>query len=166
MWWEIVSCCLTGVTKTAFAKLCSLVRLVYLAVSVDLKRRQLPEEADYTVHQILRCSAGVDLVHQQTVCTWSCLQLLTSGVASEQVSRGPVDEGQEPDELPRFELVVAVRLLYAVVQLAKRYNSPDAKRWMVRRAMPWHLCQLVVWFVSVCADGRSHSLLPLWDAAS
>jgi len=44
------------------------------------------------------------------------------------MSRGPVNEDQTPDELPRFELVVTVRLLYAVVQLVERYNSLDAKR--------------------------------------
>jgi len=100
------------------------------------------------------------------VCTWSCLQLVTSGVASEKVSGGLVNEGQTPDEPPRFELVVTVRLLYAVVQPAENYNSLDAKGWMLRQAVLWHFCQLVVWSVSVGEDGRSSSLLSLWDAAS
>jgi len=38
-----------------------------------------------------------------------------------------LDPALATGNLPRFELVVTVRLFYAVVQLAERYNSLDAK---------------------------------------
>jgi len=46
---ETVPCCWTGVTETAFANFVLVVRLIYLAVSVNLKRRRLPEKADCTL---------------------------------------------------------------------------------------------------------------------
>jgi len=110
--------------------------LMYLAMSVDLRCRQLPKEAD--VHCPLdtvllgQCGSGSSA---DGVYTWFCLQLVTSGVATKQVSHGLVNEDQAPDELPHFELFVMVQLLYVAVQLAERYNNLYGKGWELRRAV-------------------------------
>jgi len=44
MWWETVLCCWTGVTETRSPNFVLVVRLIYLAVSVDLKRRRIQDK--------------------------------------------------------------------------------------------------------------------------
>jgi len=73
------------------------------------------------------------------------------------MSRGPVDEGQASDELPRFELVVTVQLLYVVVQLAERYNSLDVKGLKKSCAVTYLPTSRLI--CSVGEDGRSSRLL-------
>jgi len=143
------------------------VRLIYLAVSVDLKRRRLPEQADCPL-STRYCGArpmwiwciskeNLYLMLLATGNQWCCF---IAGVTRSRRWRSSTRQAAA------FFKLVMVQLLYVVVQLAERYNSLDAKGWILRWAVLWHLCQLVVWSVSVGEDGRSSSLLPLWDAAT
>jgi len=136
MWWETVSAAGPEWIKLRSPNFVLVVRLIYLAISVDLSINGYQKRL--TVHcppdAVVLGWCGSD-ASANRVCTWSCLQLGTSWVASEQASRGLVDEGDAADELPRLEHTVAVLELYVVVQLAEHCNSLDAKRWTLRWAV-------------------------------
>ena len=98
-----------------------------------------------------------------TVYSWFCLRLATSGVASVQVSCGVANVSWAPDELSHSRLFVMALQLTVAAPLAERYNSRDRRGWTPRPAVSWLLYQLVVWSVT---DGRNSDLWPLWHAAS
>jgi len=94
------------------------VRLIYFAVSVDLKRRQLPEEADCTL-STRYCGArpvwiwciskqSLYLILLATGNQWSCFR---AGVTVSCRRRSSTWRAE------RFELVVTVRLFHSAVQL-------------------------------------------------